>query len=180
MIKKIYLLLGVLFLSAMASSAAYAKVNRNAGRSLPAGMGLDLAWYCKYAHGSSSQVVLLGNRYSDWRCTKGSQLVGISINHACKAHYGNTASSRLGPAKGAGDWYCVLGLNLSWYCQQKYGRNSRAVKLFPDDPYSWRCEKGRDYLSFPMTDACRKHYGSKAFARLGVHEDPNAFSCELR
>ncbi|NRA65430.1 MAG: hypothetical protein HRU19_13165 [Pseudobacteriovorax sp.] len=167
-------------LTLMSSSEAFAKVNRNAGRSSPAGMGLDLAWYCKHAHGSQSQIILLGNKHTDWRCTKGSQLVGISISHACRAHYGNNASSRLGPAKGSGDWYCALGLNLTWFCKQKFGSRSRAVKLFSDDPTSWRCERSGDYLNFSMNEACRSHYGSRAFSRSGVHEDPEAYTCEIR
>ena len=57
------------------------------------------------------------------------------MGQACKAHYGNTAVSRLGENQGAGDWYCVLGLDLSWFCRGKFGSGSKAVKLFPDEPF---------------------------------------------
>ncbi|MDJ0736997.1 MAG: hypothetical protein QNJ47_23505 [Nostocaceae cyanobacterium] len=161
------------------TSPAFAKVNRNAGRSHHGGMGIDLDWYCKKNYGSSEAVKVNNSAYG-WRCVKGNQLVGVSMRDVCKAHYGNTAVPGLAARKKAEDWYCILGLNLSWYCRQKYNSSSKAVKLSPNDPRSWKCKVGGNYYAIKMSSACKSHYGSKSFARLGVHSDPQAWTCEIR
>jgi hypothetical protein len=159
---------------------ADADVRRNAGRRAQGGMGLDLNWYCKQVHGSASVSIDTDKTATGWRCTKGNQLVGISVEDACRRHYGNNASERLAPTKRSTDWFCVLGLNLDWYCKSLHGQNARSVKVDRDNPRSWKCARGGDLLMLDVFDACRKHYGSSAIAILGRHEDPQAWTCEIK
>ena len=158
---------------------ADANIKRNAGRRTTGGMGLDLKWYCQQQWGETSAAINVDRTADGWRCSRGSRLVGLSSEAACRAHYGNTAVSRVEASRAAGDLYCVLGLNLTAYCKSTYGEHARATKLVATDPHSWKCQRGGDYLDIGMRAACRHHYGAGAVPVLGRHDDPQAWTCEV-
>jgi hypothetical protein len=159
---------------------ADADIKRNAGRRAEGGMGLDLQWYCQQRWGDDSRAINVDRTSDGWRCSRGNRLVAMSIDEACKAHYGNTAVSRVAPTRRAEDLYCVLGLNLTAYCKSTHGASSQAVKRNPNNPDSWKCRTGNRYEDISMRSACRHHYGDGALPTLGRHDDPQAVTCETR
>lgn len=161
-----------------ATTTAFAAVRRNAGPSLHGGMALDVNWYCKQIYGQASVSINIDNTAGGWRCTQANQLVGLSMADACRMHYGNTATVNANGTDG-GAWHCILGLNLTWFCQQQHGAGARAVRLF-DNAYGWRCQVGQSYLALSMTDACRSHYGSNFLPVLGWSRDSQSWHCQSR
>ena len=71
------------------------------------GMGVDLGWYCKYKHGQSAGSSLIENNAYGWKCIVNGQPVGIDMNDACRSHYGNGSTTRMGNFNDANSWYCV-------------------------------------------------------------------------
>jgi hypothetical protein len=157
-----------------------ADVKRNAGRRAEGGMGLDLTWYCQERWGDDTKAINVNNTSDGWRCAKDNRLMALSIADACKAHYGNTAVSRVAPTRRANDLYCVLGLNLTSYCQSTHGASAKAVKRNPSNPHSWKCRTGEGYDDISMRAACRHHYGDDSSPVLGRHDDPQAWTCETK
>jgi hypothetical protein len=169
----------VMILGLVSLTPADAEVKRNAGRRADGGMGLDLKWYCQEQLGDASSAINIDGTATGWRCTRGRQTLGIDVGNACRAHYGNTAVERVASSRLAGDWYCVLGLNLTAYCQSTYGENSQSVKRNPSNPDSWKCRNSNGYADISMRAACRHHYGAGARPVLGRHDDPQAWTCEI-
>jgi hypothetical protein len=157
-----------------------AEMKRNAGRRAEGGMGLDLTWYCQQQWGDGSKAVNVDRTSEGWRCSYGKRLVHLPIAAACKAHYGNTAVPRVESTRKAEDLYCVLGLNLTSYCQSTHDASSQAVKRNSSNPSSWKCKTGQHYDDISMRAACRHHYGDDFLPVLGAHDDPQAWTCQTK
>jgi hypothetical protein len=157
-----------------------ADMKRNAGRRAEGGMGLDLTWYCQQRWGDESRAINVDGTSDGWKCSRRNRRIELPIAEACKAHYGNTAVARVASTRKAEDLYCVLGLNLTAYCQSEHGASAQAVKRNPSNPNSWKCRKGNGYEDISMRAACRHHYGDDALPVLGRHDDPQAWTCETR
>jgi uncharacterized caspase-like protein len=73
------------------------------------------------------------------------------------------------------------GLNLDWYCQQRFGVTS--VPTFKEgDAYSWRClVKGVNqearFFSMNLNDACKLQYGSDFGPMLNDAKEARSWKC---
>jgi hypothetical protein len=58
-----------------------------------------------------------------------------------------------------------MGLDLRWYCQQRWGEDSRAINVDRTSD-GWRCSKGNRLVDLSIAEACKAHYGNTAVARV--------------
>jgi hypothetical protein len=71
------------------------------------------------------------------------------------------------------------GLNLNWYCKQKYGSSSREA-LIENNAYGWRCFRQGQYIGINVDEACKMQYGSSARSALGDYNDATSWYCKAQ
>lgn len=71
-----------------------------------------------------------------------------------------------------------LGLDMSAYCQQKYGANTVLI-LQENNAAGWRCLTGNQAQEISYVEACSSQYGPSAVAAMGNFQDINSWHCRL-
>ena len=71
-----------------------------------------------------------------------------------------------------------LGLDLSAYCQQKYGADTVLV-LQENNATGWKCLADNQAQDISFVEACSSQYGSSAIAAMGDLHDINSWHCRL-
>jgi hypothetical protein len=71
-----------------------------------------------------------------------------------------------------------MGLDLRWYCQQRWGESSRATNV-DRTADGWRCSRGNRLLELPASDACKAHYGNTAVPRVAATRRADDLYCVL-
>ena len=71
-----------------------------------------------------------------------------------------------------------MGLDLKWYCQQRWGAASSAVNV-DQTANGWRCTNGHRLVELSANAACRLHYGNTAVERVAPRRRAGDLYCVL-
>ena len=71
-----------------------------------------------------------------------------------------------------------MGLDLRWYCQQRWGEASSAINL-DRTADGWRCTTENRPVAISTADACKVHYGHTAVPRVASTKTAEDLYCVL-
>jgi hypothetical protein len=135
--------------------------------------GMNLAAYCKSKHGAEFKAVRLGSKATDWLCERNAQdRRPINAQNVCEQQYSSRPiKADVVGSGGAGDWRCFKpappappsprllgGVDLTAYCQSKYGGEFKAVSLSGKST-DWTCQRNaQDRRPVSVQAACEQQY----------------------